>query len=600
MARALLLVLLIGVSEAAARSFRVQMVPNGAEFSCFLCHTRPSYGGPMTSFGEAVELLVDPGSSASFWGPGLASLDSDGDGYTNGQELGDPDGDGKADPQFEPSHPGDPESRPSGLVPHAGQAGLKRLLLSRSLLGELSEESARIDTAPVGAGVFAILARQTRSGLPPHLAVALLPDASPGEPEIRAAFRDDSDIPWTGALLPSSLEARPGRLAGDPRPGASLFAAGAAAALHTRQAFGSGERWRTGLERGPGSLSDVVQLQSLDPPLARSLALDALNGRLAQGSLPASEDASFGSDLAFLENGSLVVAQEDRSGLRAQEAILIAAILAPDGSVARESWVVAREGGRPEVAAFRGGFAIRQASRLHLLDLQGDRLADPLDLRLPFPLDGERHMASHLHQPRIFLAGHESDGALGLAALEMPQAALKPAHRQAAPAMGRFGGLDLAADALGRVAVVRQWNDQVLAQVVEYLPDAERWNPLTPSFLAFDGAQAQDPSVSLSASRLLIAGQEGSQAVVSLIVHPDAMPDPTPPAIAPVVVSVEWAGDQLLVSWTGGAGPFERQWKESLDSPQWRNLGLSTERSFRFEPDGSMGLYRIVDRGAAP
>lgn len=35
---------------------------------------------------------MTPGGSEEFWGPALAKLDSDGDGFTNGQELQDPNG----------------------------------------------------------------------------------------------------------------------------------------------------------------------------------------------------------------------------------------------------------------------------------------------------------------------------------------------------------------------------------------------------------------------------------------------------------------------------------------------------------------------------
>ena len=52
-----------------------------------------------------------------FWGPELAALDSDGDGFTNGEELGDPDGtwqEGDAAPgdAADITHPGNPDSHP--------------------------------------------------------------------------------------------------------------------------------------------------------------------------------------------------------------------------------------------------------------------------------------------------------------------------------------------------------------------------------------------------------------------------------------------------------------------------------------------------------
>jgi len=75
-----------------ARSFRVDMIPNGNKFSCANCHINPAGGGTRNAFGKAVEQLVTPGAATPFWGLALATLDSDGDGVTNGAELQDPNG----------------------------------------------------------------------------------------------------------------------------------------------------------------------------------------------------------------------------------------------------------------------------------------------------------------------------------------------------------------------------------------------------------------------------------------------------------------------------------------------------------------------------
>lgn len=107
---------LIGISlchEAEARNFRTGLIPNGDVNSCANCHNNPGGGGARNPFGEAVGALVDPGSADAFWSPALAALDSDGDGATNGEELGDPDGDGTPDAGAEVTNPGDPASVPA-------------------------------------------------------------------------------------------------------------------------------------------------------------------------------------------------------------------------------------------------------------------------------------------------------------------------------------------------------------------------------------------------------------------------------------------------------------------------------------------------------
>jgi hypothetical protein len=87
---------LISMSAADARPFRPGLIPNGfpAAGGCLACHVGfPSPGnGPRNAFGQEVETRVTPGGQEVFWGPELAALDSDGDGFTNGEELGDPDG----------------------------------------------------------------------------------------------------------------------------------------------------------------------------------------------------------------------------------------------------------------------------------------------------------------------------------------------------------------------------------------------------------------------------------------------------------------------------------------------------------------------------
>jgi hypothetical protein len=78
-----------------ARAFRVEQIPNGGKNACANCHLNPAGGGPRTVFGTEIEhnFLSASGAAGQVqWGPALAALDSDGDGFTNGQELQDPAG----------------------------------------------------------------------------------------------------------------------------------------------------------------------------------------------------------------------------------------------------------------------------------------------------------------------------------------------------------------------------------------------------------------------------------------------------------------------------------------------------------------------------
>lgn len=100
----------------SARSFRVSQIPNGSVYSCNTCHSGGG-GSARNAFGLEIEnnFLDAPGASGNVeWGPELASLDSDGDGFTNGEELQDPEGTWT---------PGDPNPGDPALVTSPGDPG---------------------------------------------------------------------------------------------------------------------------------------------------------------------------------------------------------------------------------------------------------------------------------------------------------------------------------------------------------------------------------------------------------------------------------------------------------------------------------------------
>ncbi len=114
--------------SAEARGFRLGLVPNSDAVgaSCNVCHTTGG-GSPRNAFGLAVEALVTANGREVFWGPELAALDSDGDGATNGQELGDPEGTWTAEDPAPGdaalvTHPGDDTSTPPAPEPTAVEA----------------------------------------------------------------------------------------------------------------------------------------------------------------------------------------------------------------------------------------------------------------------------------------------------------------------------------------------------------------------------------------------------------------------------------------------------------------------------------------------
>ncbi|MBN1550020.1 hypothetical protein JW979_01070 [bacterium] len=104
-----LMLLFTMIPQVDAYSQDVEKIPNGNVFSCNTCHSN----------GNA---FISDYASAGHWTVSLAEMDSDGDGFTNGQELLDPNGEwqaGNADPgnPADVTNPGDSSSHPSPPTP---------------------------------------------------------------------------------------------------------------------------------------------------------------------------------------------------------------------------------------------------------------------------------------------------------------------------------------------------------------------------------------------------------------------------------------------------------------------------------------------------
>lgn len=111
------LLLLAMISTAEARNGRENQVPHGNNFGCEVCHTA---AGGLNDFGFDSFDYTSGGNVD--WG-GLADLDSDRDGYSNGEELGDPDGtwsSGDPAPGGDFSNPGE---RDDGLCGNGSMEG---------------------------------------------------------------------------------------------------------------------------------------------------------------------------------------------------------------------------------------------------------------------------------------------------------------------------------------------------------------------------------------------------------------------------------------------------------------------------------------------
>ena len=129
---------LLGLSlSAQARTNYPQEIPNGAAFRCLTCHSRSGGGEGWNDFGKEILVLGDAnpdanpadqnlGFDVAFGTPNdywfdLCALDSDGDGATNAEELGDLDCDSVADEGLVASNPGDINSTPEAPAEGEGE-----------------------------------------------------------------------------------------------------------------------------------------------------------------------------------------------------------------------------------------------------------------------------------------------------------------------------------------------------------------------------------------------------------------------------------------------------------------------------------------------
>lgn len=133
---------LLSALPAAARIGYPNNLPNGSTFSCLACHNSASGGAAAgwNALGDAIfeenggtaddalSLPIDASDPAFvFWNAAVCGADSDGDGATNGEELGDPDCEwqrGQTPASSEGiTDPSDPEDTPDGAGGGGGGGG---------------------------------------------------------------------------------------------------------------------------------------------------------------------------------------------------------------------------------------------------------------------------------------------------------------------------------------------------------------------------------------------------------------------------------------------------------------------------------------------
>ncbi len=520
-------------------------------------------------------------------------------------------------------------------------AGLTRIVADRPVINQGLDALGNWEpnASVLGTSTFLIEGNAFADGTSDkqRYVVALQPAAG-GAARLGEAFFTDAGAPFLGEVNASRQNGNPGRVGGDPRPGAVNFVAGGEASPHFYEPLNSGNRWNTGYARQTGtgieSRYATVQPFSLNPatlvqtPLAD--AFDAAHGRRTSGVVASDQNTRFGGDIVGLGNGNFAVVVEDRSRLfRPDGNATVGTVIKPDGSIVKETFKVADcdPGFWSNVAPFQGGFAARVAGILYFYDNDGNLLGSVDQATSGEGFDRGRgdgtRIAGHVNQPYVFLAGKVNTGPfVRVAAFDTrTRTFVAAAEASEGGFRGDFDRANLAADALGRVIV--SWvakpdgyeQQQIAARVLAL--EGTSFRALTPSFLPFinqspvGGIRSIQMSVAMTTKQLLVAAKgeinlenKPELGVTSprelnfytVISHPAPAEDPTPSAVAstPITVgSVKTAGG-ITVSWTGGNAPFKVQKRASIATGNWTDVSTTSNRSVELPVDGDAGFYRVV------
>lgn len=445
--------------------------------------------------------------------------------------------------------------------------------------------------------------------------VALQPAAG-GAMKLGEGFHTDNGQPYLGQVNLSRQNGNPGRVAGDTRPGAVNFMVGGEASPHAVAGFQGDNRWNLGFDRLGDGRYGTVQIYRLDPatlaqtPLSK--ALDSANGRLTSGTAPGNQITRFGGDLVGLDNGNFASVVEDRARVIIPDSDgVVATIFAPDGSVVKDSFVVAKGDIWSNVAPFKGGFAVRckpqdgSAARvIYFFDNAGRLLGSVDQATSGASFDAGRgdgtRIFGHINSPYVYLVGKASNTTIvKVAAFDArTRAFVAVADVSEGAFTGSFDRATGAVDALNRLTV--SWvcqptgytKQQVAARVLAF--DGTKFTPLTRSFFAFVNVAKNDirtyqMSVAMTTRQICVAAKgeinyenqpelgPNSPTEVNFYTvfsHPDPQNDPTPGVGGPApALGIARTGNNVVLSWDSAATGWTLESSSAITGAAWNTVG---------------------------
>jgi hypothetical protein len=242
--------------------------------------------------------------------------------------------------------------------------------------------------------------------------------ASGGPPKIGEEFFTDAGAPFRGVINLSRENGNPDRVAGDKRPGATNFITAAETSAGQLTQFQSDSRWSSNAIYQADNRYVTVQPFSLDPTTLTQApafkAFDAVYGNYLSTTDPsgAPQVSRTGGTVAGLDNGNFVVVIDDKTSYTDPNVgeVTTFAIVTPTGSVVKSATEVDPRDIWDNVAAYKGGFAVRVHDMLYFYDNSGKlqhstNIIDSSTLQFGTGREDGSRIGANIASPYVFLAG---------------------------------------------------------------------------------------------------------------------------------------------------------------------------------------------------
>ncbi|HEY5912623.1 MAG TPA: hypothetical protein VJA21_18635 [Verrucomicrobiae bacterium] len=445
--------------------------------------------------------------------------------------------------------------------------------------------------------------------------------ATGGAAKIGYEFFDDSGTPFTGTINLSRVNGNPPRVAADKRYGAAIFITAAETSIGQLAPFQTVSRWSASNPMYSSTNRYVTeQLFTLNPlTLAQTPVTNAWD--YVYGPYPATafgagadatQNARTGGRPEFLDNGNIVIMIDDKTAFLpgSDGEGTTFAIIKPDGTIVKGPTLVDINDIWDNMAAYRGGFAIRVHNLLYFFDNDGN-VRSSIDINASSGLsfgtgrgDASR-IGSDIRSHYVYLAGQSPEGGqkpypVFVAIWDartgnfVTQAAVCDVDTVAGALTDR---VSVGVDALDRFCVAFSYQPtanfakrQVAARVMAF--DGANISYLTPTFFPFVnhesnpnnvlGIETYHPNVSMTPRQILIAAKGTFNGANNPALGPDTVGSETklytvlshPAPVAPVqpTMTVTRSGNNAIVSWQADAGLFVLQATPTLSPAAWTDV----------------------------